>query len=652
MTEEKESRIKYLGQIIVLFALEILILLFRIAVPVGSTIQGLGETYKWFIGEIIYMCVQGFLIVILVNHLIFKNSYREIGLTKFKENSSTLIGNLFYLGIVAGVTYGINYISGGAHTYSISYRVTHVIISFISIAFLHEVIYRGCLLNAFLKLTKGNAWLSIISVTLLFVVIHVPYTMAKSNFESLFLGNTSEMILISAGIGLYLGLLYYWTNNIWICVIIHGTYNAIDIVGSELLLPAFKGFYIFCLLIYLVYVAVCYMRSSQGKEDEEVEHEVNPDIESKDVYQLNEAYESYISQKKGKNKAQEINKGSIKVVNSVAQGELEYQMIQGIDELSDITIGDNQEDGEHSVDSKNHMEDLNKADDIHLEDLNKTVNIYLEDLNKTVNMNLEDLNKTVNMNLEDLNKTTNINLEDLSKTAIINLNELEKANHQRLKQVTSEGVSSELKETKFEEKPSYMNHLERSLGEFENIYKQVIPTDPPIDILSFQGERFNALVTNGMRYVPMNVPDYLKGNAYAELVMFVDKSFDLSDEGILKEENNWLLQSIRDLAMYPRLNNSYLCWGHIVGNGEERIPYYEGTSLCGMLVYPPVVQDDMKFYTFKEGEKTTYIYNVMPLYTEEIDFILKHSGDAYFARIKELGISQIITKNRPNVCIE
>ena len=630
MTEEKESRIKYLGQIIILFALEILILLFRIAVPVGSTIQGVGETYKWFIGELIYMCIQGFLIVILVNHLIFKNSYREIGLTKFKENSFAFIGNLFYLGIVTGVTYGINYISGGTHTYSISYRVTHVIISFISIAFLQEVIYRGCLLNAFLKLTKGNAWLSIISVTLLFVVIHVSYTMPESNFESLFLGNTSEIIFISAGIGLYLGLLYYWTNNIWICVILHGTYNAIDLVGSGLLLPAFKGFYIFCALMYLVYVAVCYMRSSQDEEDEQVEYEVDAEIETKDVYKLNEAYESYISQKMGKNKAQEINKGSKKAVNSVAQGELEYQMIQGIDELSDITIEDNREDGEHSDDSKKLMEDLNKI----------------------VNINLEDLNKTVNINLEDLNKTVNINLEELNKTAIINLDELEKANRQRLKQVSREGKSSELKETKFKEEPSYMKHLERSLGEFENIYKQVIPTDPPIDILSFQGERFNALVTNGMRYTPMNVPDYLKGNAYAELVMFVDKSFDLSDEGLLKEENNWLLQSLRDLAMYPRLNNSYLCWGHAIGNGEERMPYYKGSSLCGMLVYPPVVQDDMKFYTFKEEEKTTYIYNVMPLYTEEIDFILKHSGDAYFARIKELGISQIITKNRPNVCIE
>ena len=619
MTEEKESRIKYLGQIIILFALEILILLFRIAVPVGSTIQGVGETYKWFIGELIYMCIQGFLIVILVNHLIFKNSYREIGLTKFKENSFAFIGNLFYLGIVTGVTYGINYISGGTHTYSISYRVTHVIISFISIAFLQEVIYRGCLLNAFLKLTKGNAWLSIISVTLLFVVIHVSYTMPESNFESLFLGNTSEIIFISAGIGLYLGLLYYWTNNIWICVILHGTYNAIDLVGSGLLLPAFKGFYIFCALMYLVYVAVCYMRSSQDEEDEQVEYEVDAEIETKDVYKLNEAYESYISQKMGKNKAQEINKGSKKAVNSVAQGELEYQMIQGIDELSDITIEDNREDGEHSDDSKKLMEDLNKI---------------------------------VNINLEDLNKTVNINLEELNKTAIINLDELEKANRQRLKQVSREGKSSELKETKFKEEPSYMKHLERSLGEFENIYKQVIPTDPPIDILSFQGERFNALVTNGMRYTPMNVPDYLKGNAYAELVMFVDKSFDLSDEGLLKEENNWLLQSLRDLAMYPRLNNSYLCWGHAIGNGEERMPYYKGSSLCGMLVYPPVVQDDMKFYTFKEEEKTTYIYNVMPLYTEEIDFILKHSGDAYFARIKELGISQIITKNRPNVCIE
>ena len=640
MAEERESRMKYIGQLVTLFALEILMLLFRIAVPIGATIGGLRGEYQWLISEVVYMVIEGFLIIILVNHLIFKNAYKEMGIISFKENIFSLLSNLCYLGIAAGITYALNYISGGKSAYSVTYIITHVLIFFVSTAFLQEVIYRGCILNDFLKLTGRKAFLSILGATLLFMLIHVPLTMLETNFESLFAGNISQVAMVSFGIGLYLSLLYYWTNNLWICIIIHGTYSCINVVADGLLQPVFKVVYIFGALIYLLYAGIHYMKGEVIEDEEEDDDDLEQVVEES-ISKLPATEES--------------------------EGGLAYQMIQGIEELEEKEAETETSSKTTKLDEKaSFSEDLNKTAIIPMEEQNKDLSEAAimslahqkEDLSKTTRFPIEkieqessqvDLNQTAIINLKDLEATEE--QEDLSKTAIIKVADLEAAdsNSKPAKKVvdSKEGVV-----TKFKEEPSYMNHLERSLGEFESIYKQITPTDPPIDILSFQGEKFNALVTNGMRYLPMNVPEYLKGNAYAELVMFIDKSFDISDEGFLKEENSWLLQSLRDLAMYPRLTNSYLGWGHAVGNGEERTPYYSGSDLCGMLIYPPVVQEDMKFYTFKEGEKTTYIYNVMPLYTEEIDFILKHSGDAYFDRIRELGISQVIKKNRPNACLE
>lgn len=641
MAEERESRMKYIGQLVTLFALEILMLLFRIAVPIGATIGGLRGEYQWLISEVVYMVIEGFLIIILVNHLIFKNAYKEMGIISFKENIFSLLGNLCYLGIAAGITYALNYISGGKSAYSVTYIITHVLIFFISTAFLQEVIYRGCILNNFLKLTGRKAFLSILGATLLFMLVHVPLTMLETNFESLFAGNISQVAMVSFGIGLYLSLLYYWTNNLWICIIIHGTYSCINVVADGLLQPVFKVVYILGALIYLLYVGIHYMKGEVIEDDEEDDDDDLEQVVEESISKLPATEE--------------------------AEGGLAYQMIQGIEELEEKEAETETSSKTTKLDEKaSFSEDLNKTAIIPMEEQNKDLSEAAimslahqkEDLSKTTRFPIEkieqessqvDLNQTAIINLKDLEATEE--QEDLSKTAIIKVADLEAAdsNSKLTKKVVDlkEGVV-----TKFKEEPSYMNHLERSLGEFESIYKQITPTDPPIDILSFQGEKFNALVTNGMRYLPMNVPEYLKGNAYAELVMFIDKSFDISDEGFLKEENSWLLQSLRDLAMYPRMTNSYLGWGHAVGNGEERTPYYSGSDLCGMLIYPPVVQEDMKFYTFKEREKTTYIYNVMPLYTEEIDFILKHSGDAYFDRIRELGISQVIKKNRPNACLE
>ncbi len=654
MIEEKESRIKYIGQIITLFALEILMLLFRIAVPVRATRGG----FQWLVGEMIYMAIECFLIIILVNHLIFRNAYKEMGFTDFKENVFSLIGNLCYLGIAAGVTYGLNYISGEKNSNSIIYIISHVLVFFISTAFLQEAIFRGCILNDFLKLTGRKAFLSIIGATLLFMVVHVPLTMLETNFETLFAGQTNQLVFISFGIGIYLSLLYYWTKNLWICMIIHGTYSCIDVVAAGLLEPAFKGVYILGALIYLLYAGIQYMRGDVLEDDD---NEEASDIQSDDNQNRDEEDQEEVKEVKEIVEEVEVSSAHVPVLEEV-ESPLEYQMIQGIEALQAT------EKVSHNSESSNKGEDLGFS-----EDLSKIAIIPIEeqkkDLSKTAIVTLahqkeeQDKTKAIEKPNEEENKV------DLNQTAIINLNELEVANKKDLNQTTIikiaeiEAADKALKieqltsphqkveMVKFKEEPSYMNHLEHALGEFENIYKQVTPTDPPIDILSFQGERFNALVTNGMRYLPMNVPEYLKGNAYAELVMFIDKSFDISDEGLLKEENSWLLQSLRDLAMYPRLTNSYIGWGHVVGNGEERMPYYSGSELCGMLVYPPVVQEDMKFYTFKEGEKTTYIYNVMPLYTEEVDFILKHSSDAYFERIREAGISQIIKKNRPSACL-
>lgn len=622
-----------MAQVIILFALEILMLLFRIAVPIRATTGQM----QWFIGEMIYLIIEGFLVIILVNHLIFKRAYSEMGLTRARQQFYSLLGNLCYLGIIAGVTYGLNFISGEKNSHSIGYMISRMIVLFISTAFLQEVIFRGCILNNLLKFTRNKVFLSVIGATLLFMIIYIPHTMLQTNFESLFKRQTGQLVYLSFGMGIYLSLLYYWTKNIWLCMIIHGTYNSIDIVANGLLKPAFKGAYILGALIYLVYVAIMYIRG-KGQVDEEA----NEDTKANEDKKVNK--DKATNEDLGKHEDSALD-------DQVRQTEEELQYKE--------KVNSKQKEKPDTEKPSAGLEDLSKIAVIPLEEQKKPLKReqthHEKDLSQTMTINVKELEKA---NKKDLSQTTMINLKeleaasrvDLSQTTIIKIAELEAA--EKALQVKQLILPQPKVETDtFKEEPSYINHLEHSLGEFETIYKQVIPSDPPIDILSFQGERFNALVTNGMRYLPMNVPEYQKGDAYAELVMFIDKRIDISDEGLLREENSWLLQSLRDLAMYPRQTNGYIGWGHVVGNGEERAPYYRGSEFCGMLIYPPVVQDDMKFYTFKEDEKTTYIYNVMPLYTEEIDFILTHSSETYFEQMRQAGISQIIKRDRPSACL-
>lgn len=88
----------------------------------------------------------------------------------------------------------------------------------------------------------------------------------------------------------------------------------------------------------------------------------------------------------------------------------------------------------------------------------------------------------------------------------------------------------------------------------------------------------------------------------------------------------------------------------LVTNGADESPYYKGTKLCGAFVYTPTSQEDVKLYNFKNGNENAYIYNVMPIYKEEMDFIIENSGDDFFDLMGDEGIDQVIRKDRKNLC--
>ena len=202
---------------------------------------------------------------------------------------------------------------------------------------------------------------------------------------------------------------------------------------------------------------------------------------------------------------------------------------------------------------------------------------------------------------------------------------------------------------KVKAEPNYIAHLEKYLGEFEGIFRQMTPTDPPIDIMFFKGERYNALVTNGMRSMPMALPPELGHYQQLELMMFLDKSIEINDSNIENEENAWLIKLLIDLALFPKATGSYMGVGHIVGNGEQLEPYCTSSDYCGALIFPPMEQENVKFYRYVEKGNTIYIHNVMPLFREELRFIQEHSADQFINLMSEVGVRQIVKRQRVNV---
>lgn len=84
-------------------------------------------------------------------------------------------------------------------------------------AVVEEILFRGCLQNIMVGLTK-RAWLGIFITSILFSLMHLSWT-----------GFLARLFL-----GLVLGLLYYYSKSIWLSITAHALFNGFQIIAVYL----------------------------------------------------------------------------------------------------------------------------------------------------------------------------------------------------------------------------------------------------------------------------------------------------------------------------------------------------------------------------------------------------------------------------------
>ena len=635
--KNNEEKIKYIGEIVVILCLEIIMLLFRMVQPIAWPAQ-VPLVWQNFGNELIFAGIEFGLIIVIVAHFIFKKSFKELGLKDFKENMGSLIGNLCFVAICVGTSFIISQFSKLMAFNSLNI-VLQIIANFVAIAFIRELVFRGFLFEAILKLLDGKGIIASIISGVLFAMTYIPNILI--NLNEVHTSAVLSALAIPLAVGIYLGLIYYYGGNLWLCMIIHGVYLSITTLEADIFINLLSGVYSLGLLIYLIYKILGYYKHVD-KEDENMEFEEEEvAIESKCTeeveHQANVDYTHEIERQP----------------QVEALKEKENTDISQVEKLEDVIV------------TSKEVEDkaIHESKVVEVPKFKNTEPVLTEKLEQTTILpNLE------NEEEEDLGKIAAIpnTQEELGK--VVNLQDRKQKMERSAKKIEDLDITvvmpciteADMKEnqTRFEPKdvelkiqaePNFIAHLEKYLGDFEGIYKQIVPTEIPIDILYFSGEKYNAIVTNGMRAVTMSVPPELKGYEQVELMMFIDKSFDFSCEGMHTEESAWLIRLLTDLALYPSQINSYLGWGHIVGNGEELEAYNASAAYCGALIYPPMVQEDMTFYRYIEKDKNIFIYNVMPLFKDELRFIQEHSSDQFVNLMSEMGVSQVVKPKRLNV---
>ena len=157
--------------------------------------------------------------LVLIVMLLFKNSYV---FTQPREKfSKGLFYGLFY--IIGSVIFVLMFGVMASFKFN-PFVILNLIIGCFLIGVAEEFLCRGWLLNEFLERygdSKKGVWYSIIISGIIFGLIHLGniYTIGQD------IPTTISQALSAAGTGIFLGLIYYKTKNIWSVIFLHGFWD-------------------------------------------------------------------------------------------------------------------------------------------------------------------------------------------------------------------------------------------------------------------------------------------------------------------------------------------------------------------------------------------------------------------------------------------
>ncbi|WP_124726500.1 suppressor of fused domain protein [Staphylospora marina] len=199
-------------------------------------------------------------------------------------------------------------------------------------------------------------------------------------------------------------------------------------------------------------------------------------------------------------------------------------------------------------------------------------------------------------------------------------------------------------------------HIQEQIGPITSVYHEKESRFVHVDVHVVEpaaDRPFYTLVTSGMSDLPMNVPDRLKEFRYAELMLCLPPDWKLGGRHLRDERYNWPIRWLRRLARLPHEFNTFLVPGHTVSDGEPPRPFAEGTDLCAMFVWFPVMMKNAAslFRLRVNQEKTIHFFSVIPLYKEELNDKLRNGFDALVSRFEEYGLHELVVPGRKNVCM-
>jgi len=153
------------------------------------------------------------------------------------------------------------------------------------------------------------------------------------------------------------------------------------------------------------------------------------------------------------------------------------------------------------------------------------------------------------------------------------------------------------------------------------------------------------LFTNGMSGRPMTVPPGQEAWRYAELVIHLPADWPHPRDANGDLQWLWPVEWLRKLAYYPHLNDTWLGLpAAIVSSADPPEPLGPNTKQTCLLLVPDFANLGVPLQ--RPGGGQVHFFTVVPLFTDERDYEVKHGMKAFFERFIANQVPMIVDTHR------
>jgi len=197
-------------------------------------------------------------------------------------------------------------------------------------------------------------------------------------------------------------------------------------------------------------------------------------------------------------------------------------------------------------------------------------------------------------------------------------------------------------------------HIETYIGGDGMVFHELVSDLVHLDVhmVPPTSERnWYTFITSGMSERPMTVPPGSELDEYAELVLCLPPTWQVSDEAFRLDDERyfWPIRWLKQLARLPHEYETFFCTGHTIPNGDPPEPFHPTTKMCCWLVLNPIwFDDEFSKLELLDGRVIGFLA-IIPLYAEEMRIKLEKGTEALSEKLGDLSMEELMDPNRKNV---